>query len=125
MEQQQYKLVEENTNLKQQFEDLKEEMDGLKHRVQVDVDASQKHIDENTLMINENLEKIGSMEQKIDEMHKNLENSKQRGNISNLLNQTMKCLKYLSNSCFISSNHFHSSKFICTRERYHRTNMEA
>ena len=88
MEEQQYELVEENTNLKQQLEDLK---DSLKLRFQLDEDTDHALINniammkgdvsENNLMINENLQKIDSIELKFDEMHENLEGWKQRGNV--------------------------------------------
>ena len=88
MEEQQYELVEENTNLKQQLEDLK---DSLKLRFQLDEDTNHAlanniarmkvDVSENNVMINENLQKIDSIEHKFDEMHENLEGSKQRGNV--------------------------------------------
>ena len=88
-------MVEENTNLKQQFKEMKEEMDALKLRVQVDEDANHSLTDnitmikgdvsENNVMINQNLLKIDSIEQKFGGMHENLKGRKQKGKVFNFL----------------------------------------
>ena len=77
-------------------------MDSLKLRVQVDEDANHALADNITmikgdvseidLMIKGNLQKIGSFEQKFDGIQENLEGLKQRGKVSNFLNQIKKLL---------------------------------